>query len=144
MLRGQFIRGDGAIIPNNITKAGALLLLKGCFQDVTRGFILHLADAAYTPDLAVADLGVPSNLGGYAGKEVTFPTSGFVNNEAYVESAAAVWAPTVAYSKTISRLALLAEPGTIVFGVSQAFAPIVLTPDTAIELRTFRYRVYLR
>lgn len=155
MLRGEFVRGDGLVIPNNITKLGAELILKAAMQGVTPTFFLALGKFVPDIDLQLEDLAEPTiGVNGYARiglaqDDTDWPDNGFLNNEAYVESKSVVWTASGGdFDKPVTRIALVNNDdqtdGDIVIAASSAFPELVITPTTDEVLRTFKYRIYLR
>lgn len=155
MLRGEFTRGDGLVIPNNITEFGAQLILQLAFQKSSTDLWMGLADVTPQNQLTVEQCGEPVlGTGGYKRQQlaptpVDWPVAGSVNGEAYVESMALEFPVTdVAYSKQIRRMFLTASLDSLtaqVFAVSGALAePVIIGPTTPEAQRTFKYRIYLR
>jgi hypothetical protein len=156
-MRGEFVRGDGLVIPNNIMTFGAESLLRWALRAEST-YALHMALVNCNPDvlLNANSLGEPTiGVNGYARQPIArnttdWPTVSQLAGETYVETAAKIFTPSGGdFDQPFSRLALVNSltgvVGTIVFGLS---APLptagVLTPTTPVEQRTFKYRVYLR
>ncbi len=154
-MRGQFIRGDGLVVPNNISLAGAEVILKGAFRLTAQAMYAGLV--AGTPTLAMTmndvveptigtngygRVAIPQNLTGW-------PTLGTLVNEKYVESD---WLTFEAvggnFDQGVQRVALLGF--NTYSGVHDIFAlsaamptEITITPLTDLSLRRFKYRLYL-
>lgn len=156
MLRGEFIRGDGLVIPNNITTVGAKELLQRAIQGVVAfDMFVALVAGVFTPELQVDDLEEPViGTGGYARIDLLqsptdWPTVGQVNGEWYIESKPLVWAAVaVPFSAAITRMAIVDSESDLtgdVFALSGALpGDLTITPETEESDRTFRYRIYLR
>lgn len=155
-MRGEFIRGDGLVLPNNITTWGAESILRAAFQFPRYNLALwmRLVDAVYTPGLQVSETLEPTlDTNGYVPREVRvdgsdWATFGSANGEPYVESVPRVFQAVGGnFSRAISRIALspdLARTGAIFSLSSPLPAPLLITPTTPAVERTFRYRLYLR
>lgn len=151
MLRGEFIRGDGLRIPNNITRAGVEALLRAACQNESLSFYMALADCVPDPDLVLADAGEPTATNGYARVLIErdstgWPTVDDVSGEVYAETKPAVFTASGGnFSRESSRIMLVsASSAGTPLAVSSAFTSITITPATAEELRTFVYRLYMR
>lgn len=156
MLRGEFIRGDGLVIPNNITTYGIEFLFKSALT--ATGYNLHMGLANCNPDpmLLVENLNEPTiGINGYTRKPITqdsvgWPSSGQLNGEQFYETKEFTFeAGGGSFDKPIIRLALinslLADTGRLVVALSGVL-PAELTIDelTPLEDRTFKYRIYGR
>lgn len=153
-MRGEFVRGDGLILPNNIMTYGVESLFRWALQNT--GYALHmaLADCNPTPLLAASDLNEPTiGVGGYARQSIArgggWPTTGQVNGETYFESEEITFPATDAYSGVVSRLCLINHAsqitGQIVVALSTPFGTDVQIDETTpVEQRTFKYRIYGR
>lgn len=154
MIRGEFIRGDGLVIPNNVTTFGARQVLVRAIQgDVEFDFFVALVAGVYTPELKVEDLVEPTiNVNGYTRLALTqgvesWPTLGQVNGEWFVETVPLVWTPDGGdFDKAITRMALFTSNAGVtgeVFCLSNSLPDeMVIGVDTPEEDRTFRYRLY--
>lgn len=156
MLRGEFVRGDGLVIPNNITTYGVRMLFQWAL--VNSGYALHIGLANCNPDpnLTIEALNEPTRgLNGYNRQEVTrdaggWPVQGLFNNEQYYETAVFTFEASGGnYDKPINRLALInsdiADTGQLVFALSVPLPEeITITPTTDLESRSFKYRIYGR
>jgi hypothetical protein len=98
--RGEFIRRDGLVIPNNVTIAGARAVLAAALRNTVPAFWVGLCSAVYEPDLAIEDIVEPTiATNGYARLAVArdstgWPGDGQVNGEVYFESLPLVWQAT--------------------------------------------------
>lgn len=150
-MRGEFVRGDGLVIPNNITNDGASYFVQLLFDStITPDLAIGLCSAVYDPALTVPKIQEPVG-NGYQRMLVQrfranwiFP--GLVNGEVYAESVAMTFTATSPYTCPVSRLFLTTGLASqLVLALSGAFpAAIQLLPTTPIALRTFKYRLYLR
>lgn len=154
-MRGQFVRGDGLILPNNVSLAGAEVILRGAFRLTPQAFFAALVTGAPTKSMTQADMVEPAiGTNGYARQAITqdavgWPTIGTVASERYIESA---WVTFEAvggdFSAPVQRVALLgyatldlAHP---IFALS-ALMPeeITITPATPLANRRFKYQFFL-
>lgn len=156
MLRGEFIRADGLVIPNNITTYGVRSIFRWAFRDV--GYALHigLANCNPDPDLLIEELNEPTlGVNGYQRQTVErgavgWPVYGILNGEQYFETREFVFEATGAgFDKPITRLALINEAdattGKLVVALSTPLAEeLTITPSTHLTHRTFKYRIYGR
>lgn len=152
-MRGEFIRGDGLVIPNNVTIFGTNKLLGMLFQQLPGTLYVGLCSGVYSPTVTTIELTEPTlGVGGYHRLEAprglaSWPTQGTLNGESFVESADLIFVPTAAaFDEEVSRLFISdSAAGTGVMMLGGAFpAAVTLTPMTPIAQRTFRYRFYLR
>lgn len=155
MIRGEFIRADGKVIPNSLTEFGAQLILQLAFQNSTTDLWLGLCNTVPSSGLQIESTSEPTiGVGGYqriqlAPTIVEWPTVGFLNGEAYVESMPVTFTATGSgFDKPIRRLMLVASHDSLtgnVFSISSAL-PSLLTvlPTTPAIERTFKYKLYLR
>ena len=146
-LRGEFIRGDGLVIPNNVTLAGKQMMLAAALRNIVPTFFIGLVDAepAAAIDLAGKE---PSPAGGYARKPVSrdkigWPGDGVLNGQPWVESDWLEWAAVgVKYDKIVRRLALMSDAG-LVYALSAAMPEdLEITPTLEVQYRRFKYRIY--
>jgi len=158
MLRGEFIRADGLVIPNNITQFGAKTILGAAYAAEAPRFFVGLVEAAPSSTLQIENCAEPTiGVGGYARQEIPrtavgWPVQGDVNGEPYIESRWLTWEASADYSRSIRRLMLLAgDSDTLtditgpVMALSAALpAPLIVKPATILQERRFKYRVYLR
>lgn len=162
-MRGEFIRGDGLVIPNNVTNSGRAQYLKMIFNGVdgtpvidpgsTFFFGLSNAVPADVVDLTVI-LEPTIGVEGYARQAVArstvgFPNQGVSNGEPFIETADIVFVATGAgFDAPISRLFLTPEATALVgqvWALSAALsAPLTILTSTPLANRTFRYRAYMR
>lgn len=155
MLRGEFIRADGLVIPNNITKYGASVLLAAAMRNTVPVFWVGLCDAVPSPDLQIEDLTEPTiATHGYARIQITrdaagWPTVGETNGEPFIESGWLTWlAVGGAFDAEIRRMFICASQTATtgdVFALSAALPALVEIDTATVEAaRRFKYRVYLR
>lgn len=153
-MRGEFIRGDGLVIPNNIMTYGVNQLFMWALLD--SGYALHmgLANCNPTPDLNLSALGEPTiGVNGYARQPIArttgWPVNGTLNGETYFETASHVFAAVGGeFSEASTRIALInslsATIGELVVALSTPFPEVTIGPDTPVLERTFKYRIYGR
>lgn len=156
MFRGEFICGNGLVIPNNITSVGIEEILKRAIQGVvTLNLHVALVSGVYAPDLQIEDLVEPTiGTNGYARIDldqnaIDWPTMGEVNGEWFIESKDLVWtAVGGSFNQPITRMALVGSlAGTTgdVFALSGALPEERTIGTGTLEAdRTFRYRLYSR
>src|SRR3546814_1451405 len=110
MIRGEFIRGDGLVFPNNRTSYGAELLLAAALRGVAT--TLHMCLGKCNPkfDLDLNELNEPTiGTGGYARQSLSqddtdWLTSGELNGERFLETRAVIFVPTGdGFDKEITR-----------------------------------------
>jgi hypothetical protein len=155
MLRGEFIRGDGLVTPNNLTLYGAGKLLEAALQNDALSLYMGLCTAVPAYGLRQQDIVEPTiGVNGYARQALAqdstdWPTTGSLNNEAYIESKVLTFAASGGnFSSTFTRLflgfSLDALTGDI-FSLGSALpAPLLITPTTLLADRQYKYRLYLR
>lgn len=155
MLRGEFVRGDGLIIPNNVTIVGAGAILAAALRNTAIEFWVGLCSAVYEPDLRIEDLTEPTlATNGYsrfavARDAIGWPGDGVVNGENYLESLPLVWEATGGpFDEPVTRMFICqTEEGLTgdVIALSAALPDdLLIDEDTAEVDRTFRYRLFLR
>jgi hypothetical protein len=155
MLRGQFIRGDGLVIPNNVTTYGVKSFFRWALRN--EDYSLHMGLASCAPNvlLQVEDLNEPTiGQGGYLRQAITratdWPVFGLFNGEQYYETSLFVFTATGdGFDKPINRLALINSETDVVGEKVVALsgplpAELTILPTTPEELRTFKYRIYGR
>lgn len=156
MIRGEFIRGDGLVLPNNITSYGAELLLAAALQGVATTLHMCLGKCNPKVDLDLNELNEPTiGTGGYARQSLSqddtdWLTSGELNGERFLETRAVIFVPTGdGFDKEITRPVIVNHAtlteGQFVFSVGSSLpAAVTLLPTTPEEERTFKYRIYAR
>lgn len=155
MMRGEFIRADGLVIPNNVSLAGAEAFLRAAFQDTNPSFWVGLVTGAPTLGMKMADMVEPTHgVNGYSRLQLTRDADGWPivstsATEVYVESEFLTWTAIGGpFDKPVQRLALL---GSDVYSVDAPVyalsglmpAEIVIGPATDESLRKFKYRLYI-
>lgn len=155
-MRGEFIRGDGLVIPNNITTYGAEQILKAAFHGVALQLYIGLANCSPKPNLDANELNEPTlGLNGYARQSLSpdlddWPTMGDLSGETYFETREFVFASgTEAYDAPITRPFLITDSseteGQIVVAIGTSLLDeITIGPATPLVDRTFKYRIYAR
>lgn len=155
MLRGEFHTPSGLVIPNNITKFGAAMILAAAMRNTVPAFWVGLVDGVPDPDLQLEDLTEPTlGVNGYARIQITrdntgWPTTGEMNGEPYIESGWLTWTATGgAFDQQIRRMVLLPDDTDLtgnVFCLSAALPALrTINESTAEADRQFKYRIYLR
>lgn len=153
MLRGQFERADGLVLPNNITQFGIQTILELALRNTSVSFYVGLCNAVYAPDLNVADIEEPTiGANGYARIAVTrdetgWPNVGTINNEYYMQTDFLTWAATpAAFDQSISRMFICLHATSLVvdvFALSAALPDeILIGPLTDESDRKFRYSIF--
>ena len=153
--RGEFIRKDGLVIPNNVTLYGAQRILRLAVTQIETEFWMALVDAAPDTELQIEDMTEPTiGTNGYARQAIERTTVGWpvvsqLNGEAFVETREFVFAADGGdFDQEVSRIAFVesetATDGDVI-ALSSAFpAKILITPATILADRTFKYRLYGR
>ncbi len=155
MLRGEFRFKNGLVIPNNVTKFGASLILDMAMRDAAETFYVGLCQGVFDPDLQIEDLTEPTlgvnNYGrlAIARDGTDWPTLSDLNGEQFVESKELVWEAIGGdFDQAITRMFLtttLAGTTGDVFALSGALpGELLIAVDTDEADRTFTYRLYLR
>lgn len=159
MPRGFFIRGDGLVIPNNVSIAGAQWLLGAALNsDVSPvDSYIGLCQGQPSPTMTIADVREPNHpsdaVAPYARQHLTrdqtgWPVIGIDGTDAYAESRFVEFAaPATPYNIAIQRVMLTnhsAASNAPIYAMSEALPdPIILGPDTPQSLRRFKYRLYI-
>lgn len=154
-MRGFFERADGLVLPNNVTTYGAERILRRAMRGESLEFWLALVNCVPDPALQLQDLGEPTlGVGGYARQEITGDDAGWayvgaLNDEPFVESKWVTFPTTDDYSGVVNRPALLSSESDVfgagVIALGSAWTPSTQFSEvTAENLRTFRYRLFLR
>jgi hypothetical protein len=155
MLRGEFIRADGLVTPNNVTTFGAATILELALQDGAYSFYVGLCDGVYADDLQIEDLTEPTiGTNGYARiavarSAVGWPTEGTLNGETYFETDWLTWAAVGGdFNQETARMMIVGHATQTtgnVFALSAALpAAYAITPLTDLSDRQLKYRLYLR
>lgn len=173
-MRGEFIRGDGLVVPNNITNFGARTILAAALRNEIPTFYVGLVDAQPDPALLISNCVEPSFVNGYERKSITrdslgWVTEGAINGETYFESDWLTWEATgvpadpvdpeqdlkFPYDKAIRRLMLvqyatnvdadLSDANLKVLALSSSLpSALTINTDTPEAARRFKYRLYAR
>ena len=155
-MRGEFIRGDGLVIPNNIMTYGMQQIFSWALKNTGYNLYIGLANCNPDPGLLAEHLNEPTiGVNGYARQGITrdgtgWPTSDLLNNEPYFETQEFVFdAVGGPYDKAIRRLALINHPtdvtGQIVVALSSPLpADLIIETTTDLPSRTYKYRIYGR
>lgn len=154
-MRGEFIRADGLVIPNNITTYGVKSIFRWALRDEDYSLHMGLANCAPDPLLQIEDLGEPTiGLNGYARQSIVratnWPVFGELNGEQYYETSVFVFAATgPGFNVAINRLALINSAadttGEKVVALSGPLpTELTITPATLLADRSFKYRIFGR
>ena len=156
MLRGEFVRGDGLIIPNNITTYGAETILGAALRGDATTRHIGLANCNPHPLLNLKQLNEPTlGVNGYArqtiGQDDTdWLTKGSLSGETYFETRNYIFVPTGAgFDKPITRPVIVnhatSTAGLLVVAVGSALPEeVTLLATTPEAERTFKYRIFAR
>lgn len=155
-MRGEFVRGDGLIIPNNITTYGAKTILAAALRGEVMSLHIGLANCNPHPLLNLNQLNEPTiGVNGYArqtiGQDgVDWLTQNELSGEVYFETRNYLFEPTgTGFDKPITRPVIVNHAtdtvGVLVVAVGSALpAEVTLTPEMDAALRTFKYRIFAR
>lgn len=155
-MRGEFIRGDGLVIPNNLMTYGIQQIFQWALTG--SGYALHMGLANCNPDpnLLIQSLNEPTiGVHGYDRQAVAqngtdWLTQGLFNNEQYYETKEFVFTATGGpFDKAINRIALInhasATTGQLVVALSSPLpAALIIDTGTNLPSRTYKYRIYGR
>lgn len=152
-LRGRFIRGDGLVIPNTISIAGAQMILAGALRDTPMTLWAGLVQGAPSPDMTLATLSEPTVANGYARIPIDrsiagWPVMDTIGAESYIESDWLTWTPTAPFDVAIQRVALFGtdarDSTNPCFCLSSPLPDqIILDPTTPLGNRQFKYQIFL-
>lgn len=154
-MRGQFIRGDGLVIPNNVSLAGADMILKAAFRLTAQPLFAALVAGTPTLSMTMATLTEPTiGTNGYARVAVAqsaigWPLVGTLVNEKYIETDWLVFEAVGGnFNQPIQRIALLGFNTYLgthdVFALSALMpAQLTVTPTTLLADRRFKYQFFL-
>ena len=153
MLRGEFVRADGLVIPNNVTQAGAQMILAAALTNQDVEFWAGLVYGSPDPALTIQDLVEPTiGTNGYARIQVArssvgWPTSGTLNGQPWFETDWLTWAATGGdFDQTVRRVMICGDETATngdVFALSTPLpADLIVTPTTDEVDRRFKYRLY--
>lgn len=155
-MRGQFQRADGLILPNNISKAGAAMILEAAFRNNAPSLYVGLVVGAPSADMTMANMLEPTiGLHGYGRIQIPrnntgWPTVGEVGGERFISTDWLTWAAVGAdFDRQVQRMAIVdsADAGgvdTQVLALSVALpSEITITPTTPLAQRQFKYTIFL-
>lgn len=153
-LYGEFARADGLVLPNQITAVFASQILGTAIFSDELEMYLGLGDAVPAQILTEADSEEPTiGVGGYARIRLgvdKWNVPDYNADQAVLISKPAVFTATGAgFSHTIRRPMIFSsqtrQPTVKMLSVGSPLPePLLITPTTPIEQRTFVYRLYLR
>lgn len=152
--RGQFIRADGLILPNNITLDGANMLLTAALKNTVPVFWYGLVTGNPLPTMVGTDISEPTiGTNGYARIQVTrdaagWPTFLTVGDQRMAQTKNLVWTATGNYDKPIQRVALFDasaySPTGKIYALSAPLAAAeVIGAATPAPNRTFVHQIYI-
>lgn len=155
LFRGEFIRSDGVVIPNNVTTVGVQTILGAALRNTVPVLWVGLCSAVFAPDLRIEDLAEPTlATNGYARLAVSrdnigWPSDGVVNGEAFFETLQLVWTATGGpFDKPITRMFICGTQNGLtgdVYALSAALPnDLTINPATLLADRTFKYRLFAR
>lgn len=154
-MRGEFIRGDGLVIPNNVSLAGAQMILAAALQGVVSPIYAALVKGYPSSGMTSALVTEPTiGVNGYARIQIAQAEANWIlgNNggEAYAQSGWLTWAASAdpGFDKPVNRVCLLGtnayNAGDSIFCMSQAFdVDLTINVETPLEQRQFKYQLYL-
>jgi len=154
-LRGEFVRGDGLILPNNVSLAGSQAILTAWARGTVPTFVFGLIKGSPTLTMTETNVGEPTiGHNGYNRIAVTrdvngWPVFGNVGVENYIGTKPLVFTPTGgAFDQPIQRVALFdsltKDPAHNIYSMSAPLQnEVILDVSTPVEQRTFYYRLYL-
>lgn len=155
MLRGEFVRADGLIIPNNVTTYGVKSFFRWALRNEDYDLHMGLANCSPNAVLQVENLNEPTLAsGGYSRQPIPrttgWPIFGLFNGEQYYESQIFVFeAEADGFDRPVNRLALInSETDVIGEKVVALSGPLpeelTIRTTTPLEARSFKYRIYGR
>lgn len=156
-MRGEFVREDGLVLPNNISLAGAQMILQAAFQNQVPSFWAGLVTGFPTPGMTLAQMTEPTvGVNGYARIQILrdasangWPTVGAIGNESFIASNFLTWTATGSgFDNPIQRVALFGTnavaPGNVVYALSAPLDdPIIILPTTDLSNRRFKYQIFI-
>lgn len=154
-MRGQFTRRDGLILPNNISKAGAKMILSAAFRNDVPTFYAGLVKGTPSLTMTMASMTEPTiGINGYARISIPrnstgWPTENEVGGERFIETDWLTFAAVGGdFDKTIQRIALLSsaayDSADDVLALSAALpTELQITPTTPLVNRQFKYAVFI-
>lgn len=154
-MRGQFVRGDGLVIPNNVSMAGAEMILGAAFRHESVSVYCALVRGTPTVDMVMGDMVEPTiGVNGYSRVAITQDSTGWpviaaYGTEMYIESSFRVWVGlNDGFSEPIQRIALVGsntyDAGLDVWALSAPMPEEVrITPSTPLNQRRFKYQLFL-
>lgn len=155
MIRGEFIRADGLVIPNNVMTYGVKSIFQWALRDENYSLFMGLANCNPDPELQIEDLNEPTlATNGYDRIEIPrttgWPVFGELNGETYYETSVYEFeASGAGFDKPINRIVLInsedATAGQLVVALSGPLPEeVTITAATPLEDRSFKYRIYGR
>lgn len=155
MFRGEFIRADGLVIPNNVTTYGVKSIFRWALRDEDYSLHLGLANCAPNVLLQLESLNEPTiGVGGYDRQAIPrttgWPVFGTFNEEQYYETSLFIFEATGdGFDKPINRLALINSASEVTGNKVVALSgplpdELTILPSTPEADRTFKYRIYGR
>lgn len=154
-MRGQFVRGDGLVIPNNVSLAGAATILEAAFRHEVKEWWAGLVTGSPTLGMTAADMIEPTiGVNGYERINIPQDVTGWqviaaYGNEMYVESGWIEWTATNdGFDKAVQRIALYGQSAyNIANDVYALSVPmpneVRITPATPQAQRRFKYQLFM-
>ena len=155
-MRGKFVRADGLVLPNNISRVGSQMILEAAFRNTVPTLFVALVVGAPDAVMTMATMEEPTiGVNGYARiaierNAVGWPNSAEVAGERMIGTDWLTWTPTgTGFNKPVQRLALIGSAsglgvGAPVYALSSAMpAPATLLATTPVEQRRFKYEIFL-
>lgn len=154
-MRGQFVRADGLVIPNNVTLAGADAVLRAAFRSEGLTIYAGLIRGATGLNQTSADVVEPTiGTNGYGRIQIENDATGWPsilqsNNEKYAESKLLTFAAVGgAFDEAIQRVMLIGTntyTGTdSILAMSELLpAEITIDENTLLANRQFKYQFFL-
>jgi len=154
-MRGQFIRGDGLVIPNNISQAGAAMILAAAFRNDVPTFYAGLVTGMPDATMTLGDMVEPTvGTNGYGRIAIPrnstgWPTQALVGGLRMISTDWLTWTPTGAgFNQPIQRVALfgtnVVDSGNDIYALSAPLpAPVDLEAATPLGERQFKYQIFL-
>lgn len=152
---GRFIRGDGLVLPNNVSLAGAQMILAAAMRNTAPAFWFGLVVGAPSASMILADMEEPTvGVGGYARIQATrdgtgWPGLGDVGGKKYIETDYLTWTATGSgFDKPIQRVAWFGTNavagGNQIMSLSAPLPePKQILASTPLAKRQFKYRLYI-
>lgn len=154
-MRGQFVRGDGLVIPNTVSLAGAQMLLTAALRNTVPTIYAALVKGFPTAGMLIDNLTEPTiGTNGYERIAISrdstgWPTLSNLGSEAYIETDWLTWAASGGpFNQEVNRVCLIGtntytptDPVYALSGPFEAFTTIDVPTD--LDLRRFKYQLFI-